>query len=86
MKANVTYPRFTPFNFELHGTSFMVIISCVYNLDFYGLDDRGSRVRFPAGDGNFSLHCRVQNGSGARPVSYPTGTRGSVPGCKAAGA
>jgi hypothetical protein len=32
----------------------------------YGLDDRGSRVRFPAGDGNFSLHYRVQNGSGAQ--------------------
>jgi len=30
----------------------------------YGLDDRGSRVRFPAGDGNSSLHHRVQNGSG----------------------
>jgi hypothetical protein len=25
----------------------------------YGLDDRGSRVRFPAGAGNFSLHHRV---------------------------
>jgi hypothetical protein len=32
----------------------------------YGLDDRGSRVRFPAGAGNFSLHHRVQNGSGYR--------------------
>jgi hypothetical protein len=31
----------------------------------YGLDDRGSRVRFPAGAGNFPLHHRVQNGSGA---------------------
>jgi hypothetical protein len=32
----------------------------------YGLEDRGSRVRFPAGAGNFSFHhlC-VQNGSGA---------------------
>jgi hypothetical protein len=29
----------------------------------YGLDDRGSRVRFLAGAGNFSLHHRVQNGS-----------------------
>jgi hypothetical protein len=37
----------------------------------YGLDDRGSRVRFPAGAGNFSLHHRVQNGSGAHPASYP---------------
>jgi hypothetical protein len=41
----------------------------------YGLDVRGSR--------NFSLH-RVQNGSGAHPASYPMGTRGSLPGGKAA--
>jgi hypothetical protein len=52
----------------------------------YGLGDRGSRVRFSAGAGNFSLHHRVQNGSGARQASYPTGTRGSFPGDKAAGA
>jgi hypothetical protein len=52
----------------------------------YGLDDRGSRVRFPAGAGNFSLHHRVQNGSGAHPASYPLGTRGSFLGGKAAGA
>jgi hypothetical protein len=51
----------------------------------YGLDDRGSRVRFPAGAGNFSLHHRVQSGSGAHPASYPMGTRGSFPGGKAAG-
>jgi hypothetical protein len=31
----------------------------------YGLDDRSSMVRFPAGAGNFSLHHRVQNGSGS---------------------
>jgi hypothetical protein len=29
----------------------------------YELDNQGSRVRFPAGAGNFSLHHRVQNGS-----------------------
>jgi hypothetical protein len=53
----------------------------------YGLDDRDSRVRFSAGDGNFSLHHRVQNGSGAHPASYPMGTGGgSFPGGKAAGA
>jgi hypothetical protein len=51
----------------------------------YGLDDRGSRVRFPAECGKFSLHHRVQNGSGAHPASYPVGTRGSFPGSKAAG-
>jgi hypothetical protein len=50
----------------------------------YGLDDRGSRVRFSAGAGNFSLHHHVQNGSGAHPASYPMGTRGSFPGDKAA--
>jgi hypothetical protein len=51
----------------------------------YGLDDRGSRVRFPAGAGNFSLHHCVQNGSGTHPVSYPMGTSGSFPRGKAAG-
>jgi hypothetical protein len=35
----------------------------------YGLDDRDSRVRFPAGAGNFSLNHRVRNGSGAHPAS-----------------
>jgi hypothetical protein len=52
----------------------------------YGLDDRGSRVRFPAGAGNFSLHHRIQNGSETHPASYPMGTRDSFPGGKAAGA
>jgi hypothetical protein len=51
----------------------------------YGLDDPGSRVRFPAGAEKFSLH-RVQNGFGAHPASYPMGTRGSFPRGKAAGA
>jgi hypothetical protein len=52
----------------------------------YGLDERGSRVRYPAWAGNFSLHHRVQNGSGSHPASYPMGTRSSLPGSKAAGA
>jgi hypothetical protein len=52
----------------------------------YGLDDRGSRVRFPAGDGNFPLHHSVQKGPGAHPASYPMGTRGSFPGDEVAGA
>jgi hypothetical protein len=46
----------------------------------YGLDDQSSRARFPAWAGNFSLHHRVQNGSGAHPASYPMRTRGSFPG------
>jgi hypothetical protein len=52
----------------------------------YGLDDRGSRVRLPAGAGNFSLHHLIQNGSGAaHPASYPMGTRGYYPGVKRPG-
>jgi hypothetical protein len=52
----------------------------------YGLDDRGSTTRFPAGAGNFSSHYRVQNGSGAHTASYPMGNRYSFPAGKAAGA
>jgi hypothetical protein len=52
----------------------------------YGLDDRGSRFRFPAVAGNFSRHHRVQNGSGAHPASYLMSTGSSFPGGKAAGA
>jgi hypothetical protein len=52
----------------------------------YRLDDWDSKVRFPAGAGNFSLHHRVQNGSRAHPVPYTMGTRGSFLGGKAVGA
>jgi hypothetical protein len=52
----------------------------------YGLDYRGSRVRFPVGAGKFSLRYRVQNGSGAHPASYPMDTSGFFPGGKVAGA
>jgi hypothetical protein len=52
----------------------------------YGLDDRGSRVRFLAGAGNFSLHHRVQKGSGAHPASYSMGNWSSFPGVKRPGA
>jgi hypothetical protein len=52
----------------------------------YGLDDRGSGVRFPARTGNFSLHHRDQTGSGAHPSSCPVVNSGSFPGSKAAGA
>jgi len=52
----------------------------------YGLDDRSSRVRFPAGAGNISLHHLVHDGSGAHPTTYILGTRGSFSGGKAAGA
>jgi hypothetical protein len=52
----------------------------------YGLDDRCCKIRLPAGAENFSLHHRVQTGSGVQPHSYPIGTSGSFPGDKAAGA
>jgi hypothetical protein len=52
----------------------------------HGQKGRGSRVRFPAGAGNFSLHHRVKNGSETHPASYPMGTRGFFHGDKAAGA
>jgi hypothetical protein len=48
--------------------------------------DRGSRIRFPVGAGNFSLHHRVQIGSGVHPASYPKGTMSSFIGGKAVGA
>jgi hypothetical protein len=52
----------------------------------YGLDYRGSRVRFLAGTGSFSHH-RVQNGYGAHPSSsYQMGPRGSFSVGKVAGA
>jgi hypothetical protein len=65
-------------NIKIRDSSVGIALSC-------GLDDRGSRVRFPGGGrgaGKISLHHRVQNGSGAHPASYPMGTRGSFPGVK----
>jgi hypothetical protein len=44
-----------------------------------------SGVRLPAGAGNFSLHHRVQNGSGAHPASYPMGNKCSFSGVKRPG-
>jgi hypothetical protein len=43
-------------------------IRCRDGFVFVGI---GSRVRFPAGAGNFSLYHRVQNGTGTHPASYP---------------
>jgi hypothetical protein len=43
-------------DFKSCDSSVGIVLGC-------GLDDRSSRVRFPAGVGNFSLQHRVQNGS-----------------------
>jgi hypothetical protein len=50
-----------------------------------GLRTGWSGVRVPAGAGNFSLHHRVQTGSGAHRSSYPMGARDSFPGVKRPG-
>jgi hypothetical protein len=42
-------------------------------------------IRFPVGAGNFPLHHRVQNGSGAHPASYTMGTRALSLGIKRPG-
>jgi hypothetical protein len=47
--------------------------------DSAGVQAGWSVVRVPAAAGNFSLHHRVQTGSGAHPTSYPMDTRGSFP-------
>jgi hypothetical protein len=39
----------------------------------YGVGGRMIGVRFPVAAGKFSLHHRVQTGSGAHPASYPMG-------------
>jgi hypothetical protein len=66
------------FYFEIRDSSVGIALG-------YGPDDRGPRVRFPAGAGNFSLHHRIQNGSRSHPASSRMGSRGSFRGGKAAG-
>jgi hypothetical protein len=63
--------------------SLLVVFVCI--VLGYRLDDQGSRVWFSVGAGNFSLHCHIQNGSGAHPASYPMGTKGFSLGVKRPG-
>jgi hypothetical protein len=44
----------------------------------YGLDDRASGVRSPAGAKDFSSNLCVQTGSGAHPASCTMGTGGKA--------
>jgi hypothetical protein len=48
----------------------------------YGLDDRATGVRSPAGAKNISSILCVQTGSGAHPASSPMGTGVLSPGVK----
>jgi hypothetical protein len=50
------------------------------------LDDRGVGFGVPVGSRIFSSPHRPDRLTGAHPVSYPIGTRGSFSGSKAAGA
>jgi hypothetical protein len=97
--SNLVYLGFTSFSFvrKLHEYSYFVSINQLHSqfvgktvnkiiAPRYGLDDWGSRVRFPVGAGNFSLHHRDQKGSGAHPASYPMGTTVSFSEVKVAGA
>jgi hypothetical protein len=59
--------------------------SSVGKVTVYGLDERGSGVRFSAGAGNFFLLHPVQTSSGVHLVYYPMDTGGLFPRCKAAG-
>jgi hypothetical protein len=67
----------------LPSTYFWVEIAQWYSS---GLRAGWSGIRIPVGAGNFSLHHRVQTGSGVRPASHLMDIRGSFPGGKAAGA
>jgi hypothetical protein len=49
----------------------------------YGLDDRATGVRSPAGAKDFSSNFCVQTGSGDHPASCTMGTEGPFPGGKA---
>jgi hypothetical protein len=72
MNPNFNYYQ----NSELHNYSKCTVGDSSIGIALgYGLDNRGLRVRFQAGAVKFSLHYRVQNGSGAHPASYPMGTR-----------
>jgi hypothetical protein len=51
----------------------------------YGLDDRGSRIRFPAGAGNFLFTTRPER-LWCPPMLLSNGISGSFPEGKAAGA
>jgi len=53
--------------------------------DWLRAERSADRVRFPTCVGNYSLQHHVQIGSGGHPISYPMGTGGCIPTCKAAG-
>jgi hypothetical protein len=76
-------PVFNYINVLIHAFKPMNWDSWVSKLIEYRQNESGlilGRVK------NFSLHHRIQTGSGAHPASYPMGTKGSFPGGKAVGA
>jgi hypothetical protein len=65
----------------------LILIKGTGIAEWYGAGLRAawSGVRVPTGSGNFSLHHRVQTGSGAHPAFYPMGFRGYFSESKVAG-
>jgi hypothetical protein len=72
-----------------HHIWFLGLFQCLWTrlVQWYsaGLRAEWSRVRIPAGAGNFSLHHRIQTGSEAHQLSYPMGTRALSLGIKRPG-
>jgi hypothetical protein len=64
-KEDVLWQNASELNFAVTNTAYKSRGSSVGIALGYGLDDWSSRVRFPTGTGNVSLHHRVQNCFGA---------------------
>jgi hypothetical protein len=79
-------PRYLDKEYKSWSSLFHSFVHASFTSSLIGPHILNTLLRFPAGAGNFSLHHRVQNGSGTNPASYPMGTSGSFPGGKAAGA
>jgi hypothetical protein len=69
-KSGINITFIPPLNSFSKRTVYLLLINQLTPLSVWA-GRSGSRVRFPVGAGNFSLHHRVQNGSGAHPASYP---------------
>jgi len=83
VKYGVCFELHIPYKLFFH---YMMPCKSPDSSDSKALVVRGSRVRIPAEAGKFSLHHRIQTGSGAHPASYPMGTTGSFPEGKATAA
>jgi hypothetical protein len=79
----VNYPSRITRIYKVHSHKYWSRVSSGSIASDYGLDNRATGVRFPAGAKDFSSTLCVQTGSGAHPASCTMGTGGSFPGGKA---